>query len=236
MGISSIWREVITAIEETREHYDRVNRYVSFGLDRIARTYAARRARIHGHSRILDLGIGPGTMTETLLTNTRNLRLVGLDYSAPLLRRTRRRFHGRGHLHLVRGAFETLPFKDNLFDAVFMAYALRDSIDMTKTLDQVKRVCNKEEGRLAVVDIGKPGNPLRRLLTSIYLLFAMPLIAKILTVRKVVGSPWSMIIPTYQALPTSEEIARMLSRRFEHLESRSYLLGGIVVFVARTPV
>jgi len=236
MGIRGIWREVITAIEQSKEHYDRVNRYVSVGLDRVARTFAARRARIHGHSRILDLGIGPGTMAETLLTNTMNPQLVGLDYSAPLLRQAQRRFHGRGHLHLVRGAFEALPFKDHLFDAVFMTYALRDALDMAETLNQVKRVCKEKNGRLAVVDVGKPGNPVKRLLTSAYLLFAMPLIAKILTVRKVVGNPWRMIIPTYQTLPTNEEIARMLSRRFEHLESRSYLFGGIVVFLARDPV
>ena len=186
--------------------------------------------------RILDLGIGPGSMAEPLLSNTRNLRLVGLDFSAPLLRKAKRRLYGRGCLHLVRGAFESLPFKDDLFDAVFMAYALRDSIDMADTLDQVKRVCNEDGGRLAVVDIGKPGNPLRRLLTSAYLLFVMPLIAKILTVRKVVGNPWSMIIPTYQALPTNEEIARMLSKRFQHIETKTYLFVGIVVFLARDPL
>jgi ubiquinone/menaquinone biosynthesis C-methylase UbiE len=103
---------------------------------------------------------------------------------------------------------------------------------MTQTLNQIARVC-KKTGLLAIVDVGKPGSSVRRFFLSAYLLFAMPLIARLLTIGRVSGNPWRMLLPTYLALPTNQEIAEMLATRFRQVDTKEFMMDGMVVFLAR---
>jgi ubiquinone/menaquinone biosynthesis C-methylase UbiE len=179
---------------------------------------------------ILDAGIGPGTMSQTILSKIADLTIVGLDASSRLLRAARERlgFYYGDRLHLVRGVFEALPFREKTFPRAMSAYAFRDARNRSIAIDELHRT-SSENGIFAIVDLGKPTNRLKRALISIYLRYVMPLIARLSMSSSIDGNPWQMIFPTYQALGTNDELVKSLRRRFTNVTITEFALGGIVV-------
>jgi ubiquinone/menaquinone biosynthesis C-methylase UbiE len=184
---------------------------------------------------ILDAGIGPGTMSQTILSKIADLTIVGLDASSRLLRAARERlgFSCGDRLHFVRGVFEALPFKDKSFPRVMSAYAFRDARNRSIAIDEFHRICS-ENGIFAIVDLGKPTNRFKRSLISVYLQYVMPLIAKLSMSSFIDDNPWRMIFPTYQVLGTNDELVESLGRRFSNVTITEFALGGIIVIFSRS--
>jgi hypothetical protein len=61
----------------------------------------------------------------------------------------------------------------------------------------------------------------------------MPLMAGIAIRGKIKGNPWQMIVPTYQSLPTTHTILKMVEQAFSHAELREFLMGGVIVIIAK---
>jgi demethylmenaquinone methyltransferase/2-methoxy-6-polyprenyl-1,4-benzoquinol methylase len=215
--------------------YDEVNEAISFRRASRARTYAVRKLLENRRPQlILDSGAGPGNMSVILLQQDADADLVALDYSTELLEICRERLAGyRDRVHLVRGCFEDLPFKSRSFDAAVTAYALRDSPDLKKAIAEYARSI-KNEGRLVVVDLAKPDNRIKRFFAIIYVRFIAPLVAKLIISGRLKGNPWRAIPLTYHNLPTTRELLKMFETRFEVLEKREWLSGGMLVILLRS--
>lgn len=173
-----IWREVIDAIEAAIPDYDLVNEKVSFGLAMKTREYAVDQLALKNGVLVLDAGIGPGTMSEALLSRTAGVTILGLDASTKLLLAARERFKSSHNeqVHFVRAVFEAVPVKDASVGGIVSAYAFRDSRDRSTAIDEFHRVI-ESGGCFAIVDLGKPDNPIKRILVTIYIQYLMPLIA-----------------------------------------------------------
>ncbi len=228
------WKKVIKAIEDSIPLYDQVNDRVSFGQAQIARTYAVEKLAITDDKYVLDGGIGPGTASKLILSRTQPSMLVGLDGSFIQLRTARQNLDGLNNskLHLVRGSFEFLPFRDNVFGAVITSYALRDSLDLARSIGEYSRVCFPS-GSFADVDMGKPDNILKRAASVIYVSLIMPLIAKRAIRGKMKGNPWRMISPTYTTLPTNRRLVELFKQKFVKVEIKEFLRGGVIVIIGR---
>lgn len=228
------WLKLIHAIEDSIPHYDRVNNLISFGKAQLARSYAIGRLELRDDSIILDSGIGPGTTSRLILSMVKPRMLVGLDGSVKQLEtaKTRLAQFDPGLLSLVRGSFEYLPFRDQIFDGVITCYALRDSLNLQQSLSEYARVCAKT-GAFADVDIGKPDGALRRLGSTLYINYIMPILAKVAVLWKMRGNPWRMIVPTYVSLPRTSTIMRRVEQLFLKTELKEFLMGGIIVIIGR---
>ena len=236
-GLSSeISRRVVAAIEQSIPLYDHVNNLISFGRAQTARKFAIEALQLEKPKLVLDAGIGPVTTSKLLLDLCDPDQLVGLDASPMQLKTAQRNLtpFGQASLHLVRGTFEFLPFRDNVFDAIITCYALRDSVDIRKSLGEYQRICG-QLGVFADVDLAKPDNVVKRAGSIFYVRYVMPLIAKLAIVGKMKGNPWRMIVPTYKALPTTNALLSMLRGAFVSVECREFLMGGIVAIVSRRP-
>jgi ubiquinone/menaquinone biosynthesis C-methylase UbiE len=110
---------------------------------------------------------------------------------------------------------------------------LRDSTNINQAIGEYARSI-KNEGQLAIVELGKPDNMVKRFFAVIYVRFIMPLIAKILISGRLEGNPWRMIVPTYQNLPTTLSLLEMLEARFDLLEKKQFLAGGMLVILLRS--
>ncbi len=225
-----LWRDVISSIEETAPLYDEVNEIISFRRASKARAYAAQRLMENNPKLVLDSGVGPGSMSMILLQQHPYADIVALDYSSQLLGRFKERTRDyRDRLHFIRACFEELPFRPNSFDAAVTAYALRDSTNLEQAIGEYAGSI-KSEGRLAIVELGKPDNLVKRFFATIYVRFIVPLVAKILISGRLEGNPWRMIVPTYQNLPTTGRLWKCLrqssicwkGKRFSPEVCRSY--------------
>ena len=82
----SVWRGVISSIEETAPLYDEVNEIISLRRASKARAYAAQKLMEDNPNLVLDSGVGPGSMSMILLQQHPDSGIVALDYSSQLLR------------------------------------------------------------------------------------------------------------------------------------------------------
>ena len=227
---TTVWREVISSIEETGSLYDEVNAAISLGRASKARAYAAQRLLENGPRLVLDSGAGPGSMSVILLRHDPQMEVVALDYSSQLQRTCRERLKDyRSRVHFVRACFEQLPFKLGSFDAAVTAYALRDSTNFNQAINEYA-MSIKDGGRLAIAELGKP-DIVKRFFATTYVRFIMPLIAKIMILGRLEGNPFRIIVPTYQRLPTTSRLLEMLEVKFDLLEKKSFLAGGMLVIL-----
>ena len=229
-----LWRKVILAIEAAIPEYDQVNERVSLGQALKARRYAADNLGLTEGMIVLDAGIGPGTMSEILLSKSVDIRLVGLDASIKLLRSARARLKPTYNdvIDLVLATFEALPFKERTFQRIVSAYAFRDSRDRALAIDEFSRA-SSNDATFTLVDLGKPDSILKRFFITVYIRFIMPLIASWLKSEVIKGNPWRMIVPTYQALLRNRDLVSSLRKRFADVKLREVALGALVIIVAR---
>jgi demethylmenaquinone methyltransferase/2-methoxy-6-polyprenyl-1,4-benzoquinol methylase len=226
-------KKVVAAIEESIPFYDQVNNLISFRRAQLARGFAIQMLQLGRGSVVLDAGIGPGTTSRLLMESAKPGLLVGFDASWKQLETAKSNLSAlASSLQLVRGSFEFLPFRDNVFDAIITCYALRDSVDIPKAIGEYHRVCS-ESGAFADVDLGKPDNLLKRAGSMFYIRYLMPLIAKAAIIGKMKGNPWRMIIPTYKSLPTNNSLVLQMKNYFPYVEFKEFLMGGIVVMIGR---
>src|SRR5262245_61084170 len=112
--------------------YDLTNRVISFGIDLHWRRVAVRQlAGLRRDAVVLDLACGTGDMAREALRQRRAARVVGADLSRTMLRLARRKRTpaAAAPLPLVNAPAEALPFKDGAFDAVTIAFGIRNVPD-----------------------------------------------------------------------------------------------------------
>jgi demethylmenaquinone methyltransferase/2-methoxy-6-polyprenyl-1,4-benzoquinol methylase len=129
--------------------YDALNHLLSFNRDRRWRGRAARLVDA-GRRRVLDLATGTGDLAAALASPGRTV--VGADFCVDMLARARRKEAGR---HLSAGDALALPFPDAAFDAVTIAFGVRNFADLGKGLAEMKRVL-RPGGLLLILEFSQP--------------------------------------------------------------------------------
>lgn len=158
--------------------YDLINDLQSFGLHRWWKQRLARLAQPAPGCLALDVCCGTGDIALALAR--RGARVMGLDFSEPMLsvaRRRAERFGARTGFpapKFVHGDAMDLPFPDNSFDIVSVGYGLRNLARWEGGLEEMCRVA-KPGGRVLALDFGKPSNPLWRAAYFTYLRVCVPL-------------------------------------------------------------
>lgn len=160
------------------ERYDLVNDVMSFGMHRRWKRDAVGLGLMSPARpvRWLDLCCGTGDMAflaETM-AGQRPTRVLGLDFTLPMLAvALRRRSREGSKASFVQGDALKLPFRDASFDVVTVGYGLRNLADLPRGLSEMRRVL-APGGRAAVLDFGKPDNPVAGALYWAYLEIVMP--------------------------------------------------------------
>lgn len=139
--------------------YDLLNRVLSFGIDRIWRRRLVRLVRKKAAATVLDVATGTGDLALALAATLRKpLTVYGLDISSGMLELARKKVDKKGLQDLIvlkEGDSEALPFDDNYFDAVTVAFGVRNFGDLAKGLAEMRRVL-KPGASLYVLEFSKP--------------------------------------------------------------------------------
>jgi len=121
---------------------------------------SARRMQLNGSERVLDLCCGTGKSTLACLNQLPNGQIIGVDNSEGMLAEAQARFAAEmqnGHVKFKLKDAMQLDFPDNSFDAVFMAYGLRNMPDYEKAIQGIHRVL-KPGGKLCIHDYSLSGS------------------------------------------------------------------------------
>ncbi|EDY20372.1 ubiquinone/menaquinone biosynthesis methyltransferase [Chthoniobacter flavus Ellin428] len=163
---------------EIADRYDLANHLLSGGLDFLWRRRAARLIRGWQPGRILDLATGSGDLALTLRRACPEASVIGADFCPPMLSVARR----KGLKHLVAADGLQLPFSDAAFDAVTIAFGLRNMASWPGALAEMRRILHPG-GHVLILDFSVPLPPLRWIYRP-YLHHVLPRVAALLTGKK----------------------------------------------------
>lgn len=181
---------------------------------------------------MLDCGAGPGVSSRMMIEYGFE-DIVGLDPSKTLLGDARRRLGPE--FNPIVGVAENLPIQDNRIRGIITCFSLRDVRDLSKSIAEFARVA-QENGRLEIVDIGKPDGLVPRRLISLYIITVMPTVARLWIGRRSRKNPFKMIIPTFQRLPTNHRLKRLVEQGFGNSRLEEIILGGLITLGAERKI
>jgi demethylmenaquinone methyltransferase/2-methoxy-6-polyprenyl-1,4-benzoquinol methylase len=182
--------------------YDLLNTVLSFGADALWRRAAARAARVPAGGRALDVACGSGKLTGELRRLAAGGLVVGLDFSGRMLAVAAAAGPGAA---LVRGDGLHLPFPDGSFDAVTVAFGLRNYADPERGLCEMRRVL-RPGGRAVVLEFVRPRPGPVGAAYRAYLVHALPVVGGWVSGD---GSAYRYLSQTVDAYRTPEELVAL---------------------------
>ena len=138
--------------------YDRVNRIVSLGLDQGWRRKTVDSLELAPGARVLDLATGTADLTIAIAESQPDVIVIGSDPSPKMLEVGRIKVEDRGlggRLSLEEADAMSLAHADESFDAVTMAFGIRNVPDRPRALREALRVL-KPGGRLGILELSEP--------------------------------------------------------------------------------
>jgi demethylmenaquinone methyltransferase / 2-methoxy-6-polyprenyl-1,4-benzoquinol methylase len=222
------WTEVIEVLRVIIPVYDKVNRVISLGKDESYRLQGIRGRVVPGNI-ILDAGCGYGNMSRLALGEAGgNVKVVMYDPILEMLANVKTYLPGL-HAALYSGIFEYMPFREGTFDVVLCGYSLRDAVQLSQAIAEMHRVL-KAGGRLVIVDLGKPDNPVLRMMVSAYLKYFLGIFAYLAAGKA--GLKFKTLYGTYMRWPKNSELESMLKDRFSQVQFEKSMMGGAVIVAA----
>jgi len=207
--------------------YDVMNDLMSMGIHRLWKRFTVERAGVRPGMRILDLAGGTGDLAGAFSPRVGSKgQIVVCDINASMLEAGRDRMLDEGHvgnLDFVQADAEQLPYPDESFDRVTIAFGLRNVTRKEHALAEMRRVL-KPGGRVLILEFSQPVAPLRPIY-DVYSFNLLPLMGKLVAND---ADSYRYLAESIRMHPDQETLAGMM--RDAGLERVEYdnLTGGIV--------
>jgi demethylmenaquinone methyltransferase / 2-methoxy-6-polyprenyl-1,4-benzoquinol methylase len=207
--------------------YDKMNKVMTFGMDKYWRRYVVKQSAVGDDSRLLDLATGTGDIIFEALKKY-SPDVTGLDFSDSMLKIARAR-DIKKRARWIQADALNLPFENNSFDAVTSGYLMRNVGDIQKAFEEQYRVL-KSGGKVVCLDTTPPGKNIIRPFIRIYLKMIIPLMGKILTGNL---SAYAYLTESTVNFKSADEIkAIMISTGFSNVIIKKFMFGTIAVHSA----
>lgn len=160
--------------------YDKLNHILSLDIDRIWRRRAVKHIiQVDEAQKILDIACGTGDFTIAIAKKAnKKTEIIGLDLSEEMMKIGRQKVEAEGFssmVDLVEGDSEALKYNDNHFDRISVAFGVRNFENLSLGLSEMYRVL-KPGGRLVILELSIPSNPILLYLYKLYFLKILPFI------------------------------------------------------------
>jgi len=202
--------QVARMFDSISGNYDFLNHFLSLGIDIRWRKKAVKLLAPGNPKLILDVATGTGDFAvETLKLNPD--KVIGIDISEGMLEVGRKKMKDRGYdskIELMSGDSENLPFEENKFDAVIVAFGVRNFENLEKGLAEMHRVL-KPGGRMVVLEFSKPRMFPFKQLYNFYFTFILPKIGKVISKDP---AAYTYLPESVQAFPDGESFVGILNR------------------------
>jgi demethylmenaquinone methyltransferase/2-methoxy-6-polyprenyl-1,4-benzoquinol methylase len=207
--------------------YDLANHLLSGGLDFLWRARAVRLVAPWQPRTVLDLATGSGDLALALQKKLPHAHIVGADFCLPMLQ-----IAARKGLHpLVAADGTRLPFADASFDAVTVAFGLRNMESWPGALREMSRVLTPG-GHLLILDFSLPRPPLDQLY-RLYLHRILPLIAGLLTSHR---AGYEYLGESIETFPSGQAMLDLLtSTNFSATRAQPLAAGIVTIYTAQKP-
>jgi demethylmenaquinone methyltransferase/2-methoxy-6-polyprenyl-1,4-benzoquinol methylase len=214
--------------------YDLLNHLLSAGIDRRWRRRAVEHLRDLRPHAILDVATGTGDLALEA-ARLEPSRIVGIDIAPRMLERARTKIARRGLSSLIElrmGEAEALPFPDESFDGVLVAFGVRNFEHLERGLGEVLRVL-RPGGRLVVLEFSHPQRFPYRQLYFFYFTRILPLIGRAVSGHR---EAYAYLPATVLAFPEGEAFLGVLSQAgFEQGRLEPLSAGVATIYTGSRP-
>ena len=225
-------KEQVTQMFDTiSKEYDGLNRVISFGIDVKWRKKVVKLVSQNTPNSILDIATGTGDLALAL-TATKANKIVGLDISPGMLEvgvKKAKKAKLDNTIEFVLGDSENLPFETNSFDAITVAFGVRNFENLEKGLSEIFRVL-KPNGTFVILETSVPTKTPFKQGYKLYTKHLLPLIGKFFSKDK---SAYKYLCESASVFPYGEALNNILRNiGFISVEHFPQTLGVATIYKA----
>jgi demethylmenaquinone methyltransferase / 2-methoxy-6-polyprenyl-1,4-benzoquinol methylase len=206
--------------------YDFLNHFLSFSIDRHWRKRAIRELlNLKEKPAVLDIATGTGDLAIAAIKLNPS-KITGIDISKKMLEVGRLKIERKGlseRIELVTADSENIPFSDNSFDIVTVAFGVRNFSDPLKGLSEMNRVL-RDKGVVMVIEFSKPSGFLFKTIYGFYFRNILPFFGKLLSKDR---SAYRYLPDSVMEFPDNEEFLGLLSQAGFSGSRQIKLTGGV---------
>lgn len=173
-------KQVSTMFNNIAPYYDFLNRFLSLGIDTIWRKKTIQKLKDSNPQYILDVATGTADLAIEINKQLKPKKIIGLDISTEMLRKGEdkiAKLNLKNIIELQEGDSENMPFESNTFDAITVAFGVRNYENLEKGLAEMHRVL-KPGGKVAILEFSKPTMfPFKQLFNA-YFRYILPTIGR----------------------------------------------------------
>lgn len=226
---------IATMFDRISSKYDALNHLLSLNIDKVWRRKAAKEVAKHQPATILDLATGTADLAIALAKRNPQAHIVGMDISEKMLEIGKKKVAKQKmdpQIELRVGDAASLPFVDNTFDTVTVAFGVRNFEDLDKGLSEIHRVL-KPNGQAVILEFSMPERFPVKQLYRFYFKHLLPYIGGIVSKDK---SAYSYLPASVERFPKSLVFVEMLAQKGLSNGQAKPLTFGIATLYTATKV
>lgn len=221
--------QVEQMFDQISHRYDFLNHFLSLGIDKLWRRKAVKILRSFNPDTVLDVATGTADFAIAALDSGAK-EIVGIDISEGMLnvgREKVKKYNGR--IRLERGDSEHIQFNDQTFDAIIVAFGVRNFEHLQKGLNEMRRVL-KPGGHLIVLEFSKPSAFPVKQVYNFYFKYILPFWGNMLSKHK---TAYSYLPESVMAFPEGEQfVAELKKAGYSSAENRPLSFGISSIYIA----
>lgn len=202
-------KQVAQMFDSIAFKYDFLNRFLSFGIDVWWRKIAIRQLKALKPQQVLDVATGTADVAIMTYKMLKPAKITGIDISEGMLQLGHTKIEKLGlqqYIELQTGDSETINFADNTFDAITVAFGVRNFQNLEKGLAEMYRVL-KPGGKLVVLEFSRPKRGIFKTLSIWYMNTLTPNVGKLFSKNK---DAYQYLSDSVQAFPEREQFTGIM--------------------------
>ena len=225
-------QQVAEMFDNISKRYDFLNHLLSLGIDKGWRNKVVRMVKADNPKAVLDVATGTADLAIALSKAMPSVTVKGADISAGMLEIGKEKVTNGGHsnVELILGDGENLPFEDQTFDAVTVAFGVRNFENLEKGLKDIYRVI-KPGGQLVVLEFSQPEKAPFKQLYNFYFKNILPGIGKMVSKD---ARAYTYLPESVQAFPYGDAfLAKLAAAGFTKNNARTVTFGIASIYQGR---
>lgn len=205
--------------------YDLLNRILSMGIDVRWRKKVVQSVKKSNPKTVLDIATGTGDLAIQIAKSTQ-AKITGFDLSAGMLEVGKKKISKENledRIEMIQGDAENMPFEDNAFDVITVAFGVRNFENLKKGLDEIYRVL-RPGGKFIILEFSQPESFPMKQLYAFYSKNILPKIGKQISKDE---SAYTYLPESVKAFPYGEEMKKNLKNSNFSKSSDKKLTFGI---------
>ena len=225
--------QVASMFDQIAFRYDFLNRVLSGGIDVLWRKRAIRELKAMNVEKMLDVATGTGDMAILSYRALKPVKITGIDISEGMLGIGRKKVAKlllNNHIELLQGDSEAIKSDPDTFDAITVAFGVRNFENLEKGLGEMYRVL-KPGGKMVILEFSKPKRVIFSGLYNVYMKLIAPQAGKWLSKNK---DAYKYLHSSVKAFPEGETFLHILQQvGFTETTLKSLSLGICTIYCGR---